>query len=121
MSKDIFTINNISEIEENKISAQIKINVKHEVFKGHFPDNPIVPGVITTKMVSEVLQKFLNKKLDMIAGDNIKFMSMIQPNKVSELTVNISYSLNDENIYKIKSDVRNEETIFLKFSGKFKE
>ena len=41
--KDFYTINKL-ESDNGKAFAQITINKNHDVFKGHFPGNPVTPA-----------------------------------------------------------------------------
>jgi 3-hydroxyacyl-[acyl-carrier-protein] dehydratase len=41
---DFYTIDSFEKKEGNVISAQIKLNQSHSIFKGHFEQMPVVPG-----------------------------------------------------------------------------
>ena len=46
---------------EEGISAQIKLNPKHEIFKGHFPGKPIMPGVCMIQIIKELTERSLGR------------------------------------------------------------
>jgi len=97
----------------------IELNDKHKIFKGHFPGNPIVPGVCMIQIVKEILSKLLKKNLFLSEGINIKFISVIKPeiNKI----LNIDYKIKQENnIFRVRALISFEERIFFKFKGKFR-
>ena len=98
----------------------IELNDKHKIFKGHFPGNPIVPGVCMIQIVKEILSKLLKKNLFLSEGSNIKFISVIKPeiNKI----LNIDYKIKQENnIFRVNAVISFEERIFFKFKGIFSE
>ncbi len=100
-------------------TVSIKLNDKHKIFKGHFPGNPVVPGVCMIQIVKEVLSKLLKKNLHLSDGSNIKFISVIKPeiNKI----LNIDYNIKLENdIFRVNAVISFEERIFFKFKGKFR-
>lgn len=49
---DIFRIEKQETVGDEVVSTVI-INREHDVFKGHFPGNPILPGVVSMQMVRE--------------------------------------------------------------------
>jgi 3-hydroxyacyl-[acyl-carrier-protein] dehydratase len=73
------------------LKAFIKINKTHMIFAGHFPSIPIVPGVCMMQMIKEILEKHLNRQLMIRAGDNLKFLSVINPLEHNELQADIQY------------------------------
>ena len=98
----------------------IELNDRHKIFKGHFPGNPVVPGVCMIQIVKEILSKLLNKNLYLSEGSNIKFISVIKPeiNKI----LNIDYYIKQENdIFRVSALISFEEKIFFKFKGIFSE
>ena len=43
------------EAHENEYGCRIVFNAAHDIFKGHFPGQPVVPGVCMMEMVKELL------------------------------------------------------------------
>jgi 3-hydroxyacyl-[acyl-carrier-protein] dehydratase len=66
-------------------------------FKGHFPDNPIMPGVIIVETLAQVgavmmltLEKFKGK-LALFAGiEKVRFKKIVKPGDILELEVMMS-------------------------------
>lgn len=120
---DTFLLNDfyiITQVEavDNRISAGISINARHPVFKGHFEQMPVVPGVFQTQLIKEVLQQQLGKNLRLTNGDNIKFMGMIVPGQHPHIQLEISYK-QDENKYTAEAKLFSENITFTKFKGTF--
>lgn len=116
---NFFTITNKEQISENETVTNIKIYPKHKIFNGHFPNNPVVPGVISMQMVNEILSEQLNLKFIISKARSIKFANMINPNINPDLVVNIKYVKKDENNLKINAQIFFEGIIFIKFNGIF--
>jgi len=116
---NFFTITNKEQISDNETVTDIKINHKHEIFNGHFPNNPVVPGVVSVQMINEILSDHLNLKLMVSKAKNIKFANMINPKTNQILNFNIEYSTTEDNNYKVNAKIFFEHTIFLKFNGIF--
>lgn len=104
---------------ENKITAVIELNPSHKIYEGHFPGQPIVPGVCQTHILKELLEETTGKKLRAGNGDNIKFTGMIIPNQNPLVNIEISYMDKDA---MLATDAKffSGETIFTKYKGKFK-
>lgn len=113
-----FTIDNR---DEGSISATIEINKNHDIFKGHFPGVPILPGVCQVLMVKEIVNSFFNTKLELRKAKNIKFLSMLDPNETKNLKVKILYKKDNENVIKIDATLYKEELNYLKLKGEFYE
>ena len=109
----------ISSQSDNEIIAKIILNPDHEIYKGHFPNNPVVPGVVSVQIVNEILSEHLEKKLMTSSAKSIKFPAMINPNVNPQLFVKIKYNENEDYSYKITAQIFFEDLIFLKFSGSF--
>lgn len=115
---DFYTVDSFEKTEENRFSAIISLNTTHPVFKGHFEQMPVVPGVFQTQIIKELLQHQLNKEIRQLTGDNIKFMGMILPDKHPKVQLEISYKT-DENKYTAEAKLFYENTTFTKFKGTF--
>ncbi len=62
------------------------INSEHPALAGHFPGNPIVPGVILIDEVVAAFRLFIGKAVNIVAMPNIKFASPLLPEKEFEIS-----------------------------------
>lgn len=104
---------------DNSVSATVQLNASHEVFKGHFPSIPVVPGVCQVQILKELLEDKIGRNLKLIAGDNIKFTGMILPDKNQIINIEMNTITNGDE-YSVDAKLFFENTIFTKFKGKFK-
>lgn len=119
--KDFYTITNKETLEGGHYKWQIKLNPKHEVFEGHFPGNPITPGVSMIQIIKEISEEILGKTLFLESADNVKFMAIINPETDSVLDLEIQIIEKEDNKFKVKNTSRYSDTVALKFSGTFRE
>lgn len=73
----------------NQSNFIAKVDSSHNIFKGHFPENPVVPGVCTMAMVKECCEMILSRSLRYDSVREVKFLSAIVPTLHSELLVNV--------------------------------
>ncbi len=118
LRNDFYTVKEKKQISDKQISVVIELNQKHAIYSGHFPDQPIVPGVCQIQIVKEILEDLMGKKLKMITGDNIKFTGMIIPNISPIVNIDVNYQMKDSEIH-CDSKLFFGETIFTKYKGKF--
>jgi len=74
------------------VKATILINKKHRILEGHFPGLPVVPGVCMLQIVREIMQVDSNKTLKITEADNMKFLSVINPEQNAAVEVTINYT-----------------------------
>mgnify|MGYP000150124214 CR=1 FL=1 len=115
--KDLYTITHFQQ-DELEVNASIRLNSNHEIFKGHFPNNPIMPGVCMLQIMKELTEKATGKNLFLSVATNIKFMAIINPNVNPDLMLHISIT-NDGEVVKIKNTSSFEDTVALKLSASF--
>jgi len=75
---DLFSIVSLNATSDT-LSAEIKIDVNHAIFEGHFPGSPVTPGVVQLQMVKEILENHLQKNLRMKTMRTCKFLRIINP------------------------------------------
>ncbi|GAA3778097.1 3-hydroxyacyl-ACP dehydratase [Corallibacter vietnamensis] len=116
--KDFYTVNKLA-VANNQATANITINKDHDVFKGHFPGNPVTPGVCMMQIIKELSEQIVEKALFMESSTNVKFMAIINPEKTPDLELTLDISETDEG-YKVKNVTKFEDTVALKLSTTFK-
>ena len=114
----LYTTETFNKNEEG-VSAQIKLNPEHEIFKGHFPGKPIMPGVCMIQIIKELTEKSLGRDLFLSVAANVKFMAIINPETDPILLIDIKLSEID-GLIKVKSTTTFGETVALKLNATFK-
>lgn len=116
---DFFKITDVQNGEKYIVS--IEMNPKHDIYNGHFPGNPITPGVCLTQMVKETVEHITKKKLQMVKGDNLKFTAILNPEVNANVTMSLSIKIKDDGLFQADSVISAESTNFFTFKGHFKE
>ena len=106
--------------ENESLEATILFDEEHPIFSGHFPGNPVVPGVVQIQIIKELMEKRLGQKLLMVQAKNIKFINIISPIKNPGAEIKISFQKNDDQTYTVHASVYSETTTFMKFIGIYK-
>ena len=60
----------------------VKIKSDHPALSGHFPGNPIVPGVVILEEVLETIRQVEPLKLTLLGAPSIKFHSPFRPEEL---------------------------------------
>ena len=112
---DFFTISELN-ASTDKLVVQIGLNAKHKIFDGHFPDNPVTPGVVQLQIVKEILEVHFKKELGLKIISKCKFLNILNPSNTPFITITIDFTLVDAQI-KMNAVGAFEETSFFKFSA----
>lgn len=115
---DFFKINSLNK-EEGSIKTAVTIDRSHTIFKGHFPGQPVVPGVCLTQMVKEVIEEVVNQPLRMSKASNIKFMAVVNPEENADLSMSITYKEIENQAYSVSCETSFKDTVAFKFKGVF--
>ncbi|HKL07664.1 MAG TPA: hypothetical protein VJ896_02755 [Bacteroidales bacterium] len=119
--KDFYTIKEIDPSDKENINIIIELNKDHEIYKGHFPGNPVVPGVCLTQLIKEVVENIEARDVRLVYAVNIKFMAVVNPeiNNILEIDLKIKHD-DEQNIIKVNSVTHFKDKVFYKFKGNFK-
>ena len=112
---DFYTTNDIVQLD-NTYSCRVAFNADHSIFKGHFPGQPVVPGVCMMEIVKELLQAQLNKPLILRSARNVKFLGFITPDV--QPAVKISWKEN-EGAFVVNASFSSETAALFKLDGSY--
>jgi len=101
-------------------AAVLALNAAHPIFEGHFPGQPVVPGVCMMQTIQELLEKGLQRKLLLQKAANMKFLVMINPVVQPQVSTELQYTLQDDGTVRASAVIKSETTVFMKFQGTFK-
>jgi 3-hydroxyacyl-[acyl-carrier-protein] dehydratase len=113
---DFFYIQKL-ENADGSLKADIRINKSHKIFEGHFPSIPIVPGVCMMQMIKEIMEQQVHQKLMLRDGDNVKFLSVINPTEHSEVQADIQHQKEQDGSIRINASLFAGTIIFFKIKA----
>src|SRR5690606_31669773 len=91
---DFYAIASFS-AQDQKVSASIVINKDHPVFRGHFPNRPVTPGVCMMQIIKELAEKWAASTLILKKARNVKFMAIINPTEHPNIQVTLDVEEED--------------------------
>ncbi|MEA5005754.1 MAG: beta-hydroxyacyl-ACP dehydratase [Rikenellaceae bacterium] len=116
MLTGLYDIKFITSLGENSYIAQVCINPYDPIFPGHFPGQPVLPGVCTLAIVKECICLASEKRLRYSEMAQCKFTGMVDPSKTDILklefrlinidgktTVNVTVGEGERVILKMKA------------------
>ena len=119
MLKEFYNVEQF-EKEDNSYSAVILLNENHSIFEGHFPNNPVMPGVCMMQIVKDIVENTFEKQLFMQQVSNVKFMSLINPFESNSITLNFTVNESDS-MLKVKSSITHKGITAFKMNSSYLE
>lgn len=96
------------------IKAKFFIDPEREIFKGHFPNEPVLPGVYTVECMAQTadilllsMERFKGTIPLFIGINNVKFMRKIKPNDTIEISAKILVECKDKGIATCSAEIFN--------------
>ena len=74
-----YTPENYKQSESGEITVDVRVPADSFWFSGHFPGEPILPGVAQLGMVFDAIQKFETRKLKVLSISRVRFKQMVRP------------------------------------------
>lgn len=105
--------------EGNKLKAVVHINADNRLFEGHFPNNPVAPGVMQVQLVKELVELHFNKTVELLSMSRCKFLAILNPVKTPEIEVEMDLTEDGDEI-KVKAMGKAGEEVFFKFFASYK-
>jgi 3-hydroxyacyl-[acyl-carrier-protein] dehydratase len=102
---------------ESSFSAEITFNPAHPVFSGHFPGQPIVPGVVLVEISATVISQLTGMELIVKEVSVIKFLQVIDPLQHPLVMIDGSVVEEDRTRYKVDLSFSDGGLIFAKLRG----
>lgn len=117
LQNNLYTI-----VERNDNNFRIALNAEDIIYKAHFPEQPITPGVCIIQIASELLNVYFNRDISLSEVVNAKFLSVINPIETEEVVYAIGKMAYNEtdNTLKVAITVFSDKTVCAKLSLLYK-
>lgn len=107
----------------NSATYRCRLHPEAPVFKVHFPGFPVLPGVLTLKMVVDAInasQFFSTQTLTVQSIGNAKYLAVVNPQETQEVEISVALkaekNADEPAVFQFKATVQNGETRFATFS-----
>jgi 3-hydroxyacyl-[acyl-carrier-protein] dehydratase len=98
------------------VRALLSVDKDHDILKGHFPGQPVVPGVCMMQIVKELVERQAKRGLRLTKAGNMKFLSVIDPNQNTEIEASVSFS-EENDIISLDAALFSGSVIFFKLKA----
>ena len=100
-----YNIISSTQLADGSYRYEVSLDGRHEIFKGHFPKLPVLPGVC-------ILQIRLRQ------ASNVKFMSLIMPDSSdNRLTFVLNISRTDDTSWVVKNTTSQNDITVVKLTN----
>lgn len=105
--------------EEGEYLLNMEVNPSSHVFEGHFPSQPVLPGVTIMAAVKRAVQVALNQEIQLDSMSTCKFLRPIIPGENNTYRIQLSISEADD-LYVVKSVIAQDDQVYSKLSARYR-
>ena len=114
-------VDKVLERSDNTIKTSLTLTGEENFFKGHFPGNPIMPGVLLQEALFQSGAALMSGKAGGGLGvvtrvQNAKFKNMVKPGDVLEMEVELTESLANAHYMKGTTKVSGKTVLVIEFT-----
>lgn len=99
---------------EGSITLTVKFNAAHKIFEGHFPGQPVVPGVCMLQIIKEQLAGHVQKQIILREAAQVKYLNMVTPATVPVADIVIAFQFTDEQQCTVTATITANTTTYCK-------
>ena len=117
-------VDKVVELTESKIKATREMRSDEWFFQGHFPGNPIMPGVLICESIFQAAGILLSNILGGIGGgtpvltriSNAKFKNIVRPGDLLELQAEVVETVSNASFMKGSASVAGKTVVTVEFA-----
>ena len=110
--KDYYTIENVLKQDDGIVRFDICLNADCPVYEGHFPGEPVSPGVCNIQMIKECAEQVAGKSLFLNNLQQCRLTTLVTPLAHPQVEVKILLEEKGE-AYKLKATIGKGEETYL--------
>lgn len=109
LENNFYTINNIEQKSDDAFAVEVTILPEHQIYEGHFPQQPVVPGVCTLTIIRECIGNILSKEVSFSSIKECKYVSALIPQE--DLRIMINLIISESKVTALVERVDDQQTV----------
>jgi 3-hydroxyacyl-[acyl-carrier-protein] dehydratase len=97
--------------------VEVRFDPSHPVFAGHFPGQPVVPGVFLAEILAAAISEIAGKSLVVKEASNLKFLQVINPEVYRSVLLDGSIVIVNDGNYRVEATIHQGDVLFTKMKG----
>ena len=115
-----YAISSLMKTGPEMIEALVIFDPGHPIYAGHFPGNPVTPGVCIVGMVGDLLNAALNAQYFMSEARMIKFHNPLKPVEDHQVKVEMTYRSVEADMVSLKAVVSDDEVKYCSLNASYR-
>lgn len=91
LQNSFYTLEGEPKTTATSVQANIRLNPDHAIFAGHFPGQPVVPGVYMLQIIKELLEGATQQSVQLVKASNSKFLMVLTPGAHEIVSVQLKF------------------------------
>lgn len=114
---DFYTITLSENVDETNRRVHVLLNPQHPVYAGHFPQQPVVPGVCMLQIIKECVEKNCQSSLQYKQIASCKFLAAINPHETPEIKFSFTVKRNEPDTIQIQVEGTSSKEVCIKLKA----
>lgn len=119
LKNNLYTISTPEEQAAGTFKTKVALNPNHPIFEGHFPAQPVLPGVCLLNMLKDIIGAIKNKPVNLKSAATIKYIKLVDPEVEPALVFQIQISEGEGALQVIAESNLADGSANFKFKGVF--
>jgi 3-hydroxyacyl-[acyl-carrier-protein] dehydratase len=115
---ELIQFDSLQKLEDGKFILPFSILKTSNVFEGHFPQQPILPGVVMVEILKRAVRQATGQNVQLIEAGNFKFLKMIDPTVLPKAELNFAI-VDMDGIWKVKAQITNGADTYFKANAQY--
>jgi len=116
----IIQLGQLETVDNGGFKLSFSILKASEIFKGHFPQQPILPGVIMIELTMRAAESAIGNKLRLVSAGNFKFLKMVDPNLIETAEMQLTVSVIERG-WRVKAEIIFQGEIYFKADASYEQ
>lgn len=101
---NLYTILSSESTGETTWTVQVKLNPDQVIYQGHFPQQPVVPGVCLLHIIKECIETIRQQRLQFTQIATCKFLSSINPSEAPQVSFSLTFKETEEGKLQLQAE-----------------